>query len=77
MKPEKIAMAEFMVVVFIIIIGFIIIRVLYGEGEEKVGVCPMCGGETRIAHYEADQTSAQCETYVEMCLDCDWQGEPG
>lgn len=44
--------------------------------DEKVGVCPKCGGETRVAHYEPDQTSAGCETYVEMCLDCDWQGEP-
>jgi len=29
-KPEKIAMAEFMVVVFVIIVGFVIIRALYG-----------------------------------------------
>ena len=40
-----------------------------------VGVCPECGGETFTAKY-GPECSAGCDTSVETCLECDWQGEP-
>jgi hypothetical protein len=39
-------------------------------------VCCHCGGEVVSAYYTPDETSAQCDTYVDLCLECGWQGEP-
>lgn len=38
--------------------------------------CPKCSGDLETSHYEAAETSAGCETYVEWCVVCGWQGEP-
>ena len=44
--------------------------------DETPEVCPKCGGEIHHAHYLPGETSAGCETFVDQCLECDWQGEP-
>lgn len=45
------------------------------DGSAFEACCPKCGGDTEVARY-GPECSAGCDTSVEWCLECGWQGDP-
>ena len=41
------------------------------ESEERK--CPECGGPTGFIYHNGDPDQGS----QEVCMDCDWEGEPG